>query len=102
MRYTFDTLNYKLLFPNLKSLKEYLKDMKYKHPIGRILTMRECEEVLEIFEKFGEETDQFDLVFSELRDEDFGGRQFYALNSKSGERAILSVKETIKKRNYQF
>ena len=98
MRYTFDNL----LFPNLKALKEYFIDLKYKYPIGRILTMQECREVLGLFEKFGEETDRFDLVFSELRDEDFGGRHLFALNSKSGERAVLSVKETIKKMNYQY
>ena len=97
MRYAYDNL----LFPNLKALKEYFKDFKYKYPIGRVLTMLECGEVLGLFAKFGEETNRFDLVFSDQRNEDFGGRQLYALNSKSGEQALLSVKETIKTSNYQ-
>ena len=97
MKYEYDNFD----FPSLKSLKAFFKELKYKHKLGRILLLDECAVVLGLFEKFGAETHRFNLVFSDQREEDFGGRQLYALHSRTGEEELLSVGATIKSKNYQ-
>ena len=88
-------------FPDLKALKGFLKDLKYKHPLGRILLPEECVTVMGLFTKFGADLAPYDLVFSEQRILDFGGRQLFALHSRTGEEQHLSVKDIIKTKNYR-